>query len=59
MTDEKFMKAKERLDKATKAYAAAQSEFIHAQREERDAWREFCAAHFDEMKSASAVPNGE
>jgi hypothetical protein len=36
-----MMKAKDRLDKATKAYAAAQSEFIHAQREARDVWREY------------------
>jgi hypothetical protein len=36
-----MIKAKERLDRATKAYAAAQSEFIHAQREARDVWREY------------------
>lgn len=43
MTDrcDRLIKAKERLDKATKAYAAAQSEFIEAQREARDVWREY------------------
>jgi hypothetical protein len=43
MTDrcERMMKAKERLDKATKAYASAQTEFIQAQREARDVWREY------------------
>jgi hypothetical protein len=35
-----LMKTKERLDKATKAYASAQTEFIEAQRIHRDAWRE-------------------
>jgi hypothetical protein len=38
---DRLIKAKERLDKATKAYAAAQSEFIEAQREARDVWREY------------------
>lgn len=46
MTDrcERMIKAKERLDQATKAYAAAQSEFIQAQREARDVWSEYTSS---------------
>ncbi len=41
LNDQRLDRAKCRMEVATQAYRAAESEFIKAKREYEDAWREF------------------